>query len=380
VRVNTAIRIAARRSDLARLQAYLAGETLQQTDADLSISYQFRASLGDQRPDEPLWQMPEKGVFTEDLRADLLANRCDLVVHSWKDLPIEDHPQTCIAATLPRADQRDLLLVNAARLDQVRQKGNFTVLTSSPRRSQNLRDFLPAALPASIQSIEFKPVRGNIQTRVQKLFAENAAGLIVAKAAIDRLLESDVEEFAESRAELRAALAKCNWMALPLRWNPTAPGQGALAIEVRRAEAELLERLQTINCVETYAAVESEREILRAHGGGCHQAIGASVLPRPYGEITFVRGLSQTGELLETAVLRSKQSGQSDLSSVSADESWSLRFENLIWVSDWETWRNLAASGIWVNGSAEGLGEQEDPRITTLHGKSPEWSNSGIGR
>ena len=93
-----------------------------------------------------------------------------------------------------------------------------------------------------------------------------------------------------------------------------------------------------------------------------------------------MRGLSQTGELLETAVLRSKQSGQSDLSNVSADESWSLRFENLIWVSDWETWRNLAASGIWVNGSAEGLGEQEDPRITTLHGKSPEWSNSGIGR
>ena len=108
-------RIAARRSALARLQAELVGRALQQTQPNLALSYQFSASLGDQRAEEPLWQMPEKGVFTTDLRNELLAGQCDLVVHSWKDLPIEEHPQTVIAATLPRADQRDLLLVRRDR-------------------------------------------------------------------------------------------------------------------------------------------------------------------------------------------------------------------------------------------------------------------------
>jgi hydroxymethylbilane synthase len=408
VRVSTAFRIAARRSALARLQAYLVGAALQQASPGLTISYQFRASLGDQRPDEPLWQMPEKGVFTEDLRADLLAGHCDLVVHSWKDLPIEEHPQTCIAATLPRADQRDLLLVNAERWQQVRQTGDFKVLTSSPRRAQNLRDFLPKALPAPIQTLEFKPVRGNIQTRVQKLFAEDAQGLIVAKAAIDRLLEADAEEFAKSRHELRAALAKCYWMVLPLRWNPTAPAQGALALEARRDDTDLLALLQTLNCADTYAAVERERAILRAHGGGCHQAIGASVLKRPYGEITFVRGLSQDGEPLQTIDLRPAQpyppkvkahalwplhreqthwftrealpvaepAGQPPLwiaKDGALPAAWTVPPTQLVWASGWETWRKLAARGVWVNGSAEGLGEQENPNIATLHSQAPAW-------
>lgn len=406
--MSMAVNIAARRSALARLQAYLVGAALQQTQPDLAVSYQFRASLGDQRPDEPLWQMPEKGVFTEDLRAELLAGRCDLVVHSWKDLPIEDHLETCIAATLPRADQRDLLLVHAERWEQVRQTGKLTVLTSAPRRAQNLRHFLPAALPAPIQKIEFKPVRGNIQTRVQKLFSEDAEGLIVAKAAIDRLLEVEAAEFAESYTELRAALARCYWMVLPLRWNPTAPGQGALAIEARRADTDLLACLQPINCADTYAAVERERAILRAHGGGCHQAIGASVLGRSYGELTFVRGLSQNGEPLQTAALRPTQPYPPKLSAnalwplrreqaqwfirealpvvvplgqpplwIAKDSAfpvdWSVPPTQLVWASGWETWRKLAARGIWVNGSAEGLGEQEDPKITTLYGRSPEW-------
>ncbi|MDX2041704.1 MAG: hydroxymethylbilane synthase [Acidobacteriota bacterium] len=400
--MNRIVSIAARRSALARWQAYLVGAALHQVQPNLEINYQFRASLGDQRPDEPLWQMPEKGVFTEDLREELLGGRCDLLVHSWKDLPIEDHPRTCIAATLPRADQRDLLLVNAERWKQVCDSGRLSVLTSSPRRAQNLQDIFPSALPASPQHIEFVPVRGNIQTRVQKLFSGTAQGLIVAKAALDRLLETTMDEFAESRDELRSALAGCYWMVLPLRWNPTAPGQGALAIEARRADAELISNLQAINCAETYAAVESERRILRAHGGGCHQAIGASVLRRNTGILTFVRGLSQDGTLLQTASLqpnqhcartytereqitwaerkaRSVPDGNPFLQPLWVAKDyvlpveWAIPPTQLVWTSELDTWRELAGRGIWVNGSAEGLGEEESPRIATLYGQSPEW-------
>src|SRR5690606_12634019 len=107
------LRIAARSSDLARIQAISVGEALLESSraagARLEIEYAFRQSLGDANLHDPLWKMPEKGVFTEDFRDDLLSGACDLVVHSWKDLPIDARSETMIAATLPRADLRDLL-------------------------------------------------------------------------------------------------------------------------------------------------------------------------------------------------------------------------------------------------------------------------------
>ena len=99
--------------------------------------------------------MPEKGIFTQDLREGLLAGRYDLAVHSWKDLAIEDDGKTEIAATLPRADMRDLLLVRADRWEEIERAGRLTILTSSPRRSYNLDSFLRTALPAQINEIYF---------------------------------------------------------------------------------------------------------------------------------------------------------------------------------------------------------------------------------
>lgn len=405
-----ALTIAARRSPLARLQAELVGTALQTTQPSLSLQYQFSASLGDRRADDPLWQMPEKGVFTADLRQTLLAGQCDLVVHSWKDLPIEESAATVIAATLPRADQRDVLLVNAERWSAARGAfERFTVLTSAPRRAHNLRDVLPAALPAQIEQLEFKPVRGNIQTRVAKLFSENANGLIVAKAALDRLLETTDEQYATERAALRAWLQCCHWMVLPLRLNPTAAAQGALAIEVKRRDAKLIEWLQAVNCSETQAAVERERAILKAYGGGCHQAMGVSVLRRAYGEIIFLRGLDAAGQAITQQaklqplrprppkVARKKlwplertqsdwftrlplivpqPAGEPPLWIAKADalpRDWQLSPTQRVWASGWETWRKLATRGVWVNGCAEGLGEHEPIRLESLHGAPLEW-------
>ena len=105
-----------------------------------------------------------------------------------------------------------------------------------------------------------------------------ADGLIVAKAALDRLLEAPEEEFAATKAELRSALSQCRWMVLPLRANPCAPAQGALAVEIRSEHPELRDLLGPINCAETFDTSQRERSILQSYGGGCHQKIGASVL------------------------------------------------------------------------------------------------------
>ena len=117
------VTVASRRSDLARIQAYQVGETLRAAHPQIEINYSFHESLGDKNLNDPLWKMPEKGVFTQDFREGLLRGDFDLVVHSWKDLAIEDDPETEIVATLPRADQRGLLLVREDRWPIFEQNG-----------------------------------------------------------------------------------------------------------------------------------------------------------------------------------------------------------------------------------------------------------------
>jgi len=164
------VTIASRRSELARIQAYQVGNALRRAHPQVEITYSFHESLGDRNQNDPLWQMPEKGVFTQDFREGLLRGDFDLVVHSWKDLAIEEDPETEIGATLPRADARDLLLVRKDRWPEIERTGVVSILTSSPRRGYNLNSLLRDALPAKIFEVNFLPVRGNVPTRVRKLF------------------------------------------------------------------------------------------------------------------------------------------------------------------------------------------------------------------
>jgi hydroxymethylbilane synthase len=400
--------IASRRSELARIQAYQVGDDLRRAHPLLEIEFSFSESLGDRNQNDPLWQMPEKGVFTRDFREGLLQGGFDLVVHSWKDLAIEDDPDTEIAATLPRADARDLLLVPGSRWPEIERTGAMSILTSSPRRSYNLASFLRTALPAQLSELKFIDVRGNVPTRVRKLFQLDADGLIVAKAAIDRLLEAEPDEFATTRAELRSALSQCRWMVLPLRANPSAPAQGALAIEVARPRVDLRELLAPINCVDTFTSVVREREILRGYGGGCHQKIGVSVLRRPFGEITFLRGTTDDGRTLDSCSLRSSKPRPPKIPKAqlwplkSSDTDWFTREQipaepakptsalwvakgdalpndwqvdpgQVVWASGAQTWQRLAQRGVWVNGCADSLGEHESPKIETLVGGELNW-------
>jgi hydroxymethylbilane synthase len=354
--------------------------------------------------------MPEKGVFTQDFRAGLLRGDFDLVVHSWKDLAIEEDPETEVVGTLPRADARDLLLIRADRWAGVERTGILTILTSSPRRAHNLDSFLREALPAKINELNFVNVRGNVPTRVRKLFQSDVDGLIVAKAALDRLLAAPAvgtDDFAATKTELRNALAQCRWLVTPLRENPSAPAQGALAVEISRARDDMRSLVAPINCADTFSAVQRERSILRSYGGGCHQKIGASVLRRPFGEVTFVRGLTDSGEVLDRcsldpaiarpAKVRTEQlwpfEEATDLftreriplsapdqstalwiaKAEALPDDWRPGPEQVVWASGMQTWKRLARRGVWVNGSAESLGEQESARVETLTGDELKW-------
>jgi hydroxymethylbilane synthase len=402
------VRIAARSSALARIQAYQVGDALQRTNPHLVIEYSFRESLGDRNQNDPLWQLPDKGVFTQDFREDLVEGRCDLAVHSWKDLAFAEQSATEVVATLARADMRDTLLVRADHWAQILRTGVMKILTSSPRRAYNLEGFLLRALPAEIKHLEFVPVRGNVPTRVKKIWNPGADGLVVAKAALDRLLESEAIEFAEMRSELRDRMGECRWMVLPLSANPTAPGQGALAIEVASGRTDLQELLAPLNCKRSFAAVTREREILRAFGGGCYQKIGVSVLQRTFGEIIFLRGTTDSGETLDSCSLNhshplpcamqpeeiwprdvseakwfTRDPVPADMPDSTRDlwisradafrADWTISSLQIIWASGVKTWQGLAERGVWVNGCADGLGEHELPVVDSLSGRKARW-------
>lgn len=413
------VRIAARQSDLARIQAQTVGHELNLHGANVDFS--FRESLGDINLHDPLWRMPEKGVFTEDFLKDLIEGRADMVVHSWKDLPTEIRTQTDIVATLPRADLRDLFLFRKDRRERVCTSKTLKVLTSSPRRAHNLDPFFKSQLPFSVERVEFSSVRGNVPTRIRKLFSEDADGLVVAKAALDRLLETESGEYDGVRSDLREHLDKCLWMVLPVSMNPTAAAQGALAIEIRRDRTDLRDLLAKINCAATFACVTEERRILAAFGGGCHQKIGVSVFDRSFGRVLSLQGLTDAGERLDRFELiqshdqtpqpTSKPTGATANKPKNKDAIWptpgvederlftreplardvwsprlnlasfvwisretalpqeaTLRETQIVWCAGLKTWRKLASRGIWVNGTSEGLGEREETRIETLCG------------
>ena len=127
----------------------------------IKIEYIYKETQGDIDLSTPLSEMPEIGVFTNDIRNELLNLNADLAVHSWKDLPVEMEAGTEISATLDRADLRDILLFKKSSI----AKKEISILTSSPRRKENLSRFLPKALPSQPDKLEFKEVRGNIITR-----------------------------------------------------------------------------------------------------------------------------------------------------------------------------------------------------------------------
>lgn len=432
------VTLLSRASDLARLQALQVARALEARWPELDVILRTRTASGDRDTTTPLASLVDKGAFTADLSGALAEGDADAVVHSWKDLPLEGRPDTAIVATLERADPRDVLLV---RRDVLAERPRvLRVLSSSPRRSWLLSQALPALLPWPIDGTRFVPVRGNITTRIAKLtgrastpdlaavpdaatFARDAppapgatpagAGadtepphaLVVAKAALDRLLGFG-PPFEEAARAVRGLLASCTWMVLPLREVPGAPAQGALAIEAARG-SPILDRLQAISHLPTWNAVQKERDVLASYGGGCHEAIGATVLPREFGTVVSVRGRSSAGTvehgwlLTEAGPLpppaapgaiwprpdeRHRGRRRALAASAPGDgggfwvaraealpDNWRVGTDRLVWAAGLTTWKRLAARGIWVHGCADGLGDAESPALEALAGRPVSW-------
>ena len=401
------LKIVSRKSPLARIQALLVAEKIAQSSPDIQIQHIFKSTLGDADLTTPLNKMPDIGVFTNDIRDDLLSGEADIAVHSWKDLPVELEEGTEIVGTTERADMRDMLFLKKGST----QKKDLIVLSSSPRREKNLSNFLPIALPFQAE-ISFKDVRGNIHTRLKKLIEGEEDALVVAKAAIDRFIRSKSDEFKNEKEELLEIVESLNWMVLPLSQNPCAAAQGALAIEARQNDGAVKEVIAKISNQSDFNAVEIERSILKSYGGGCHQKIGVSNESLKSGNVLTVKGETEDGkEISERSFNADATDGYFD--SVNAENFFPKDREeqkfftrepisesnerlkilknqgiyvsrsntleepnlidksNIIWTSGMDTWKSLARKGYWVNGSPDSLGENNSPEESPF--KETHW-------
>ena len=391
--------ILSRKSPLARIQAKLVANEISKSLPKIKIEYIFKSSLGDLDQDTPLDKMPDIGVFTNDIREDLISNKADIAVHSWKDLPIDFEEGTEILGTLQRADMRDMVFFKKFNLD----KKDLSILSSSPRRKKNLSAFLPKAMPLNLDQINFKEVRGNIHTRFKKFLDGEEDGLVVAKAAIDRILHNEIEEFARDRDELLGMVQELNWMVIPLSENPCAAAQGALAIECRSNDNSTKEIIKSISSFSSMSSIEEERKILQSYGGGCHQKIGSSVEVLETGLVKTTKGETEEGRNISKRFFVANKENKTFFSDVSEmnyfpasreeqsffkrvnlqdaenelpkinnkgiyvsrsnaiGESIKIDDSNIIWTSGVDTWISLAMKGFWVNGTSDSLGEKNSP-------------------
>lgn len=221
---------------------------------------------GDENTSKPLWQLDGKDFFTKELDAALLQGEVDLVVHSYKDLGSERPEGIKLAAITERYHAEDILLFPKGLPEK--KKENIIVGTSSPRRIVNLERGLPSIFPHN-PKVKTENLRGNVNTRIEKLRTGNYDAICLALAGIERLSQSP-----DSLKELEKLLDGLDFMVLPSTLLPSAASQGALGIECLETRTDLLPKLQTVHHEETAIEMRSERAAFQSYGGGCHLAVG----------------------------------------------------------------------------------------------------------
>lgn len=254
------LKIATRGSKLALWQAERVKSILTEKFTGLSARFLEVTTRGDIDQNTPLSAFGNTGVFVKSLEEKLLNNEADLAVHSLKDVPSDLHPDLLLAAFPEREDVRDVLVTPDGQ-HWTELKTGAVIGTSSPARKEQLKLLRP--------DLQFKDIRGNVDTRVRKVENGEYDATILAAAGLKRL---GYKISHNSYFMLNEAIP--------------SPGQGALVVQVRKDNLELINLLGQINnkCVEQQ--VRAERQFMKLIGGGCRYPVAAHADVKD-GSVTF---------------------------------------------------------------------------------------------
>jgi len=247
------IRIGSRKSQLALVQTYWVQEQLQKAFPDRTFEVHTMSTQGDKILDVALAKIGDKGLFTKELEVGMLQHDIDFAVHSLKDLPTNLPEGLMLGVVTEREDPADALVVHEKHKDkQIDTLPEGAVVgTSSLRRLAQLRHHFP--------HLTFKDIRGNLNTRLAKLDAGEYDAIILAVAGLRRLGMGDRIH-----------------QVLPAEVSLHAVGQGALGIECRTDDTEVLSLIKAIEHVPTRDRTLAERAFLRSLEGGCQVPIGVN--------------------------------------------------------------------------------------------------------
>jgi hydroxymethylbilane synthase len=243
------IRIASRASKLALAQTNIVKSSLETLFPGIEISVVTISTKGDRDKSDFLYKSESVGFFTSEVENAILDGRADLTVHSLKDLPTAAVPELVIAA-IPKRDSVADALVASEQVASINDlPAGATVGTSSLRRIAQLRHIR--------DDLKCVPLRGNVETRVRKVTTGQIDAAIVACAGLNRLGLAD---------KISAVLRPEEFL--------TAPGQGALAVQVRAKDTELAELVSKLDDEPTRIETQAERYVLAAMHGGCSIPLG----------------------------------------------------------------------------------------------------------
>ena len=243
------IRIATRKSPLALWQATKVSEMLKNIDNSINIEIIKITTSGDKILDKPLYDIGGKSLFLKELEQSLLKDECDIAVHSMKDMPAILHEDLAISAILKREDASDVLI--SKKYDSLKDfTKNSSIGTSSVRRICNLKHDYP--------NIHISDLRGNIDTRIDKVLNGEIDGIILAAAGVKRLgLEKYISSYLNKNM-----------------WIP-AIGQGAIGIEIKKSNEKLNKFINKLNDNHTSICVNAEREVSKFFNASCNTPIAA---------------------------------------------------------------------------------------------------------
>ena len=241
--------IGTRGSKLALAQAEYVQQKLQERYPEDEFELRIIKTKGDKIQNKSLAAIGDKGLFVKEIERELLDGEIQLAVHSMKDMPGEIPDELCFADAWEREDPRDVLILREAKSMNDLPEGS-TIGTGSKRRAFQL-----LALRADLNIVD---IRGNVDTRLNKMHEQKLDGIVLAAAGLKRLhMESVITQYLSTEEMIPAA------------------AQGTLAIELRREDCELLSMVNAFSDEKAQRIAQTEREFLQRIGGDCHLPIGA---------------------------------------------------------------------------------------------------------
>jgi hydroxymethylbilane synthase len=417
------IRLIGRNSRLSLLQIGIVRDKIEAAFPGMNVEIIARSSKGDELQNVPLHTVEGSDFFTKDIFEALQNREADIAVHSLKDMSSEHFFGENRFAVPDRDDTRDVAIFTTQAIEKIRLGQPIIIGTCSPRREEMATVFLKKALPQWGQAItiETKPIRGNVETRLRKLDDGEYDATILATAGLNRLLSSE-----RDAPVVKELLGDKKLMLLPLVECVPAPCQGAIAAEAHPSNPTAIAVLDRINNAKLLADCVQERKKAVQYGKGCLQRFGVTTLVYGDDSVIYAAGRDENDNgftdwdlvpQIDTAQKNffsstdhmgsffdyeyNKDEEQPEIPVVYVANYKAVQGDNRlirslptkrVWVAGTKTWHELARQGIWVEGCADAFGleflekawtmplisiAKEDVQIITNEPGAANWRQKG---